>query len=389
MKICILGGAGGMAYGAALDFIEQEEVESVLLCDRELKALEARKDALSSIKIEIKKVDVSDTSAVRSALEGYDVCLQATTAEYNISTMEQCLKTGTHYTDLGGRFRWTKAALKMDEQFKKAGLTAVVNSGASPGCSQVQARLAADKLDTIESLDVIIGGTVVPPEGTSLHFVLPFAARTLLEEMYANAWIFRDGKYEEVPPQSGRQEYVFPEPLGKQVTHWTLHSEMATLPVSFADKGVKNVSYNLGYPDGFVEGILLMLDAGLGSTDPITVGDATVVPKDVLEAVLDRQRLEAEALPGIGCCRIVATGKKGDVNCEVTCDIVTRQWEKWPVDLTTFATGFPAAVTCRMLGNGSITERGANASEVIVPPEPYFELLAERGIVPTIEVKEL
>lgn len=380
-----------MAYGAALDFIEQEEVESVLLCDREFKALKARKDALASPKIKIKKVDVSDPAAVRAALKGFDVCLQATTAEFNISTMEQCLKTGTHYTDLGGRFRWTKAGLAMDKQFSKAGLTAVVNSGASPGMSQVQARLAADRLDTVESIELILGATFDPPaDGSPQRFVLPFAARTLLEELYANAWVYRNKKYEEVAPQSGRQEYVFPDPVGKLVTHWTLHSEMATLPVSFARKGIKNVSYSLGYPPGFVDGVLLMLDAGLGSTDPIKIGRTTVVPRDVLEAVLDRQRLAVKEPPsGAYVSRVVATGRKGGVKRKVTCDVITRQFDKWPVDLVAFVTGFPAAVTCRMLGNGTIKKRGANASEVIVPPEPYFKLLAERGIVPKIRSRKL
>ena len=117
----------------------------------------------------------------------------------------------------------------------------------------------------------------------------------------------------EVPPQSGRQDYVFPNPVGKVTTHWTLHSEMATLPVSFAPKGIKNVSYSLGYPSGFVEGVLLMLDAGLGSTDPVTVGDVDVVPMEVLEAVLDRQRLRAPVPTDAHyCSRLVVTGTKGD-----------------------------------------------------------------------------
>jgi saccharopine dehydrogenase (NAD+, L-lysine-forming) len=392
MRICVLGGAGGMAYGASLDFIEQDEVDSVVLCDREYSALEARRDALASPKVEIKKVDVSDLSAVRAALDGSDVCLQATTAEFNISTMEQCLKTGTHYTDLGGRFKWTKLGLEMDKQFKEAGLTAVVNSGASPGMIQVQARLVADRLDTLESMDVILGVQDSPAgAGSSRHFTLPFAARTLLEELYASAWVFRDGKYMEVPPQSGRQDYVFPDPVGKVTTHWTLHSEMATLPLSFAPKGIKNVSYSLGYPAGFVEAVLLMIDAGLASTEPVTVGGVTLTPLDMLEAVLDRQRLAAPIPPDSHyCSRLVATGTRGGVKYEVTCDVMCHQYHQWPaVDLTQFITGFPAAVTCRMLGSGVISERGANASEVIVPPEPYFARLAERGLVPEITERVL
>jgi saccharopine dehydrogenase-like NADP-dependent oxidoreductase len=43
-------------------------------------------------------------------------------------------------------------------------------------------------------------------------------------------------------------------------------------------------------------------------------------------------------------------------------------------------TAFPAAVVARMLGAGAVPGGGAAPPERVVPFEPFFDMLAERGI---------
>ena len=53
------------------------------------------------------------------------------------------------------------------------------------------------------------------------------------------AMVFRDGEFIELPPVSEEEYYLFPEPIGWAKTHLSLHSEVATVPLSLADKGIR------------------------------------------------------------------------------------------------------------------------------------------------------
>ena len=54
---------------------------------------------------------------------------------------------------------------------------------------------------------------------------------------------------------------------------------------------------------------------------------------------------------------------------------------------TGLSVGVPVGVTCRMLGAGTISERGALPAEACIPPEPFFKLLAERNLHTSVMVR--
>jgi lysine 6-dehydrogenase len=102
VKVCVMGGAGKMAQGAVREFVENDEVETLLLADADVIALRGRLEALDSSKVSQAVVDVTDHAATVAALDGCDVCLNATLPYFNEGIMEACLDAGCHYTDMGG-----------------------------------------------------------------------------------------------------------------------------------------------------------------------------------------------------------------------------------------------------------------------------------------------
>lgn len=168
-----------------------------------------------------------------------------------------------------------------------------------------------------------------------------------------------------------------------------IHSEMATMPQNYAHLGVREVIYYSAAPVGSAKSsthafaiMQQMLKAGLGSKEPITVNGVSVIPRDVLIAVLDRERRQAGASNAILelSNQINVRGTRDGVPLEIISDVVPRPGTPLAGGATIeFLTGFPAAVTIRLLGSGVITWRGVNSSEVMVPPEPFFELLEEGG----------
>src|SRR5699024_4545600 len=105
-------------------------------------------------KVVIEKVDLNDHDSIVANLNGYDVCLNASSHVFNLNVMKACVEAKTHYTDFGGLFHWAKEQLKMHDAFKKAGIVGIVGSGSAPGIVNVMAKYGYENLDTVESVHI-------------------------------------------------------------------------------------------------------------------------------------------------------------------------------------------------------------------------------------------
>src|SRR6185503_15718732 len=78
----------------------------------------------------------------------------------------------------------------------------------------------------------------------------------------------------------------FPEPVGKSNAILTLHSEVATLPVTYANKGVQRVTFRLGLPTEFHDRLKFLVDLGFGGSENIQIDDCATTPRKVLAKML-------------------------------------------------------------------------------------------------------
>ncbi len=107
-------------------------------------------------------VDARDQNAFRQALEGVDVLVNSASYRINLEAMRACLDAGAHYLDLGGLYWMTLRQLELDEQFRAAGLLAILGIGSSPGKTNLMAQRGMRELggpDEIDAIDVAAAGT--------------------------------------------------------------------------------------------------------------------------------------------------------------------------------------------------------------------------------------
>jgi len=285
MKIAVLGGAGRMAPGGNRFLVEQEDVEQVIIADLDLE--KARRVAKSlGEKAIAKRADFNDHRSLVELLRDVDAVLNSTVYYSNLKVMRACLEAGTHYVDLGGLFHMAKEQFKLDREFREADLTAISGLGSAPGIVNIMARYAADRLDKIEYIRIRDGIVNFTP--TKVPLKVPYALDTLLDEFTVPAQIFEDGKFKEVPPFSGEEEVDYPEPVGRQKSYYTLHTEVYTLPLSFKDKGVREVNFKLALPRELEWKMRFLVDLGFGSKEPIMFGKASLSPREVLNGLLAR-----------------------------------------------------------------------------------------------------
>lgn len=383
MKIAVVGGAGRQALGAIYDFAEDESVEKLLLIDTFPDALEARLKLVRSEKAEAQVIDALDTKKLAAALEDYDACINCSTHKLNLQVMDACIASRTNYTDLGGLYHWAKQQLTRHEAFKKAGITGIVGSGVAPGMVNVMAKYAADRLDTVETVRIYSG--IVNRRIKGNKIVPQYALDTILDEFTVNNFEFKDGQMLELPAFSGGEEIDFAEPVGRQTVYNVIHSEVATIPLSFADKGIKNVSFRLALPKVFEEKLRFLLDIGFGSTAPIDVKGNPVVPRDVLIAMLEKpvqyiDRAVPQTHDDHKDIRVIVVGEKDGRRLTYQVETILHPYPKWNMACGPFTVGYPGAVTTRLLGGGKIKEKGFFSGESVIDPQMYFDELAKRDI---------
>jgi len=285
MRIFVLGGAGKMGCIAVQSLALDDRVDEVVIADINTAQAQTVADYLDSPKIRIQKVDSNDEEGFVKALAGADACLNATVYYTNLPVMEACLKAGVHYTDMGGLFHTTRKQLKFHQRFATAGISAVLGMGSAPGVPNIQARYAADRLDTIESIKIFDGIKPPPPDDVTFTYAVP----TIVDELTVEPMVFENGEFVAKPPLSDFEDYWFTPPLGLLPMHLSLHSEVATLPVTFKDKGIKECFFKVDYwgmSRKAVEKVRVLAEFGFAGNEPVDINGVSVVPRDLMVTLL-------------------------------------------------------------------------------------------------------
>jgi saccharopine dehydrogenase (NAD+, L-lysine-forming) len=382
MRIAVIGGAGGMGRVTTADAAASEGVERVLLVDRdEDRALEL---AAAHEKVEVRAPGES-AADMRAALEGADAVVNAASHRLNLPVMQACLEVGAHYTDLGGLYYFALEQYELDEAFREAGLSAAISMGAAPGITNMLAAAAVAELETVESielLDAVIAGRPYDPDEP---YVPAYAADTLIDEFTRPAPMFIDGREQLMPAGGGARTYHLPE--GDVECVYTIHSEQATLPRSYADRGIRTVEWRLGLPPAHTLPLRALVAAGMASTDPVRVDGHDVRPRDVLVAVLARQGGAAEDPAALERLRAHVVGTSGGARVEIDADLPLWQNPEWGADSGTYSTGVPPSIAAQLLAGGQALRTGVGGPEVILPVAAFFAALARRGMHAEISVR--
>src|SRR5437763_4055170 len=373
MHFIVLGGAGTMGRIPGRTLIEYEDVDQVTIADYNEERAREVAATLGSSKIQVKQIDVNDAERLSQLLRGSDVTLNAVEYIYNLPVLEACIQEKVHYADLGGLFHMTRKLMDRNATAEAADITAIVGMGGTPGITNLLARAAVDKLDRVDSIRVQLGCSDATPSTAPL--VAPYSIRTILDEFTKQAQIFQDGAWYPQQPLTGQEEMIFPLPVGRATAIYSLHSECATFPVSFRDKGIRHVSFKIAFPSDFLIKLKFLVDIGFGSDEPINVRGVKVSPREVLARLLEMAPVEDVEPQDCDVLRIVAAGEASGQQVEINKQVVVLSYRRWGISAGAVDTGTPLAIAGRMLANGEITRRGAFGPEMCVPIDPFFREL--------------
>jgi saccharopine dehydrogenase (NAD+, L-lysine-forming) len=372
MKVLVLGGCGAMGKAIVRDLYENPEVNEIVIGDVNLTKAKAYAKEVGSQKISVKKVDIKNQDQLVKACRGVNVVANASWYEFNLDVMKAALKTKSHYVDLGGLYHVSKKQLKLDKDFKKAGITAILGIGASPGITNVLAGYGASKLDSVEEVHIRTGA-----KGGG---GFAYSAKTIFDEVTMDPVVFENGKFKEVEPLSGKESYRLPSPVDEVDGFYSIHSELATLP--FTIKGVKTVTFRVGFSPSLLQKVNVLLELGLLNTNQISIKGDKISPKDFLYNYLGTLTAPP-SMDEFKALQVEVIGKKDGVIRKLVFETVVKSSKKWNLRATAIWTGVPAAITAHWLGKGKILSKGVLPPEVGIDPEAFMSELAKRDILIT------
>ncbi len=388
MRIVVLGGAGIIGRAIARDLAEDREVKEIVIADLDLDGARATAAGLGRPGAAAVKADVSDHAALVKLIQGAGAVINSVQYYFNLPVMKACLEARTHYVDLGGLFHTTRRQLELDADFRKAGVLAVLGLGSCPGVANVQARAVADTFDTVESIRIYNGST--PDQGDSLAWA--YSIQTIFDEITQPPMVYRDGQFVETGTLGEEELYRFQDPIGVSKVHLSLHSEVATLPLIYASKGIKECFFKIsffGYSEKALRQLQFLAQLGLAGTEPVEVRGLKVKPRDVLIEVLKRApQIERTRSLGFKDIATEVRGTRG--GRPVAGKVETTAWphKAWGISGGTMLVASPPAIVARWLAQGRVKAAGVKPPEQVIDAAPFFKELETRGARTTVGVAE-
>ena len=369
--IVVLGGAGGIgrvAVQALATF--SDPFDRIVVCD--LRAEAARKvvTELDDPRAEARGVDVSDPTALADALAGVDVVLNCVGPFYRFGPpiLEATIRAGVPgYVDVCDDLAPTRVMLELDGDARERGVKALVGMGNSPGLANVFVRFCADTLlDQVEAVDImhIHGGE--PEEGAA---VIKHRIHAMLNDIP----LFLDGEFVTVRQleESGKAHTVETDfhDVGRFPAFPYPHPETITLPRHIP--GLRRAT-NLGviFPLSYFRLTQDMVRLGTCSSQPLAVGDQSVIPIEFAVAHIQSQRARLLADAGIdgpaGCLKVVVGGQRKGAPRKYVFQLSSRSAGAGE------GTGVPAAAGAILMGRGQVSGEGVFPPEAGVSPLPLL-----------------
>jgi saccharopine dehydrogenase-like NADP-dependent oxidoreductase len=351
----------------------------VRLLDRDARAAARIARRYGGRSTEPRSLDARDPREVGDALAGAALVVNCAPYPMNPAVMEAALEAGCHYLDLGGLFHTTRRQLEYDSAFRRRGLLAVLGMGSAPGITNVLARAAADRLTRVSAIRIYNGGADFTPAQGPLAF--GFSPATVLDEFTLRPMVFAGGRFRSALPRSRPEDVLFD--VGLQRVHLSLHSEVATLPVSFRAKGLRECFFKIAYDPAQAEKLELLIALGLADKRP---GPRGVAPRDVLLDALGRLPPPPSFVDDRDCLAVVAEGRDRTGPLTVRYDLMAGPQRQPPLSAVARDTGFAPAIVARMVLDGRIRARGVLPPERCVPVEPFLKELKARGMPARLSV---
>jgi lysine 6-dehydrogenase len=382
MNVLIFGGSGKIGAAVAWDLVKADDVENVGIIGRRGNALKKTKAWLANPKVKLHVLDISDTRAVKSLMQQYDVGVVALPdRKTSYKVVETAIESGLNIVDMLEEYHRrpdpyevegleTPDGMSVDDYGEllhrravERGVTFLDGMGFAPGISNITLGEGIRRLDETETAIARVGGipTKDSAERHPLKYMITWAFEHVLREYMIRVKVIKNGKIVEVDARSDLDEFRFTEFGQDEALECAITPGMPsfiyTRPnlLEFAEKTIR-------WP-GHWQGIEVLKECGMLNLQPIEIRDLKIAPREFLLAVIEPKLRPFAGDTDICVMWNTVVGTKNEKRTQINYYLWDKADIKNEISAMARVTGFSAAIGALFIGRGMITSKG------IVPPE--------------------
>jgi len=387
-KGILIIGAGGVSRVATVKCaMNIDTFEKITLASRTVSKCEAIASDIKKnqgVDIDVASVDADSVEELVKLIEKVNpkLVLNVALPYQDLTIMDACTKCQVDYVDTANyehpdeaKFEY-KEQWARDDQFKEAGIMALLGSGFDPGvtgvfCAYAQQNLF-DEINYIDIMDCNAGDHGYP-------FATNFNPEINLREVSANGRYWEDGKWIETKPLEIRVEHDYPE-VGVKPSYLLYHEELESLSKNI--KGLKRIRFFMTFGDAYIQHMNCLQNVGMLGIEPVMHKGVEIIPIEFLTTLLpDPASLGPRTVgkTNIGCIiEGLKDGKKKKVYIYNVCDH-QECYKETGAQAVSYTTGVPAMIGSKMLYKGLWKNQGVFNIEEF-DAKPFMDELMTQGL---------
>src|SRR5882724_1719523 len=223
MRIFVLG-AG--ATGSLLATLLERQGHTVWCGDRDPER--GRRFLGKRSTIAVTEVNARNLHGIVRAARGCNLVVNASASVFNQIVMRAALRLRAHYVDLSShltRNPFKAEQFSFSKRFEEKRRTALINTGAAPGLTNLLVARAAEMLDQVESVHIRLYESTESDDPIS-----QWSPEATFDEAISSPRVYRNGKFKMEKRFAELEKFRFVDPIGNANVVLAAQDEVGTLP---------------------------------------------------------------------------------------------------------------------------------------------------------------
>lgn len=386
MKVLCLGGAGKICREASLDLVQFSSFDEITIGEYEEAAGREVVQWLDDPRVDFKRVDVRNQASAVGIMQGYDIVMDGTTITLNGLSTACIAEAGCHGINLNG----FGEEYQYDSIFKAKGRTHVPGFGMTPGITDMMARYAIDRLDTVDTVRISHGAFRPIAFSASITETTSYEYDPRLQSRV----VYEDGEFIQVPPFARPLDVELPAPYGTHPQYIIPHAETKTVAAYLEVQGkrARLIEVRGTWPPKNMQLVRALYDWGILRNEKIKIAGAEIGIMDAVSAYLMQYSVGQETELYGYALHVEATGTKEGrqlryllTHTHPASDGSVAGWEK--LRAYTRCVGIPMGIAAQIVARGRVKTTGVVMPEFAFDPEEIFRELEKRQILIHIQVE--
>jgi len=380
VRTVLVIGAGIQGRAAIQDLERSPEVDRVIAADLDRHAVERYLGAIGAKKTEAAEVDVRDAAQLRRLMASdVGVAIALVPVRFETAVAAVAIETGTNLVTTN----FATSVESLDGEARARGVTIVPEAGFDPGIDLVIVARAVSEFDRVETLNSYGSGIPAPEcrDANVLNYKISWSWEGVLAAYWRSARVIANGTElvaarEEIFRPAWRHD-VTVEGVGPLEAF--VNGDAVVVAERAGIRGTVQTAgrYTLRWPGhcNFWEKV-----AALGLLDDTPGADGGLSPREFLRRHLEPQLQYGPTERDMIILRVDVVGTRNLRRRARRYELIDYRDLRTGTLAMSRAVGYPASVVAQMVLSGRLRRPGVASPLRDIPPGPFFEALAQRGI---------